>query len=376
MSLSITHPPLSPAKTAAGPLRLVDLPASPPGATGWPWTLGSASCPLRQDNGDRWPKVGVVIPNFNQGTFLEKAIRSALLQGYPALELIIVDGGSTDDSIDVIKRYQSHLAYWVSERDDGQAHAINKGWQKATAPILTWLNSDDYFLPAGIQATVRRLYSSTSPCDFAFADCALVDSDGLPLGLYVASDPDLETMIRDWTNPLPQQGFLVRSNVLKEIGMLDTSLSFAMDVDLWMRALLYNKTFGITKAQVAAFRLARNTKTGSQHSIYVANMVEIVSRIAQLSSDPRVRKACKESLSRRYLNAARNAYALGVRGVAASYARQDLRHRGWKAFETMGVAAQCALPSRVQRLVRFLELGVRRRGRDLAQHWRSFVSKN
>ena len=119
---------------------------------GWPWIEASDSLPDKMPNGSDWPRISIVTPSYNQGKFLEETIRSVFLQGYPNLEYIIIDGGSTDNSIEIIKKYEPWLTYWVSEKDRGQSHAINKGFEHATGEIYGWLNSDDYFLPRALKA--------------------------------------------------------------------------------------------------------------------------------------------------------------------------------------------------------------------------------
>src|SRR4030042_6265175 len=121
---------------------LKELPSPPQGKTGWPWTEESPQLHNTMPDGSPWPKISIVTPSFNQGQFIEETIRSVLLQGYSDLEYIIIDGGSKDDSIELIRKYEKWLTYWVSEPDHGQSHAINKGFRKASGEIVAWLNSD------------------------------------------------------------------------------------------------------------------------------------------------------------------------------------------------------------------------------------------
>src|SRR5262249_26474448 len=131
---------------------LAELAPPPPAKTGWPWTVETSSLPPLRLDGTPWPRVSIVTPSYNQGQFIEETIRSVLLQGYPDLEYIVSDGGSSDKSVEIIKKYQSWLAYWVSERDNGQSHAIKKGLARATGDLFNWINSDDVLLPGALAA--------------------------------------------------------------------------------------------------------------------------------------------------------------------------------------------------------------------------------
>src|SRR5262249_53204242 len=125
--------------------RLVDLPRPPRGKTGWPWTMESAPVAERLPNDATWPKISIVTPSYNQGQFIEETIRSVLLQGYPNLQYIVMDGGSKDSTLNILRKYAHAIDFWTSAPDKGQAEAINKGFERANGDILAWLNSDDVY---------------------------------------------------------------------------------------------------------------------------------------------------------------------------------------------------------------------------------------
>src|SRR5438270_3751687 len=128
---------------------LAELPP-PAGKTGWPWTEETPALPPARPDGSAWPRISIVTPSYNQGEFIEETIRSVLLQGYPDLEYFVLDGGSTDASTGVIGKYERWLTWWLSERDAGQADAINNGLQKSSGELFNWINSDDALLPGAL----------------------------------------------------------------------------------------------------------------------------------------------------------------------------------------------------------------------------------
>ena len=122
---------------------LTQLPQPPPDKIGWPWTEESQMLQTLQPDGSEWPGISIVTPSYNQGQFIEETIRSILLQNYPNIEFIIIDGGSNDFTLEIIKKYEKWITFWVSEKDRSQSHAINKGFERCTGELVNWICSDD-----------------------------------------------------------------------------------------------------------------------------------------------------------------------------------------------------------------------------------------
>jgi len=181
----------------------------------------------------RLPKVSIVTPSYNQAHFLEKTIQSVLSQDYPNLEYIIVDGGSTDGSVEIIRRYADRLAWWVSERDKGQTDALNKGFGRAAGDILAWINSDDTYNPGAIREAVEYLLAHPE-AGMVYGDADLIDADGVVLGRFPASQTDYRRLRQGYVH-IPQQSSFFRGELWRKVGPLDPSFYFAMDYDLWVR---------------------------------------------------------------------------------------------------------------------------------------------
>ncbi|MBL8103077.1 MAG: glycosyltransferase, partial [Anaerolineales bacterium] len=171
------------------------------------------------------PLVSIITPSFNQARFLERTIQSVLAQDYPRIEYIIVDGGSTDGSADVIKKYQSRLAWWVSEQDKGQTDAINKGFNRATGDILAWINSDDTYHPKAVGEAVKYLMENPEVA-LVYADCDFIDEEDRLIGKFKSAQTDYRRLREGYVH-IPQQTMFFRAKYWKELGPLDPSFYFA-----------------------------------------------------------------------------------------------------------------------------------------------------
>lgn len=183
------------------------------------------------------PLISIVTPSFNQAQFLERTIRSVLDQNYPRLEYIIMDGGSKDASVEIIKRYASRLTYWVSQKDRGQSDAINQGFARSTGEILTWLNSDDYLMP-GALAAVAESFERHPNAGAWVGDCQFVTPLTGEKELLRAGALDLDTLGTRWREVFfGQPSCFFSAEAWRNCGPLDENLHFSMDLDLWLKML-------------------------------------------------------------------------------------------------------------------------------------------
>ena len=176
--------------------------------------------------------ITVVTPSFNQAMFLERALRSVLDQAYPSLEYLVLDGGSTDGSVDIIERHAAGLAFWRSGKDKGQAAAVNEGWAGAHGDILGWLNSDDYLLPGSL-AFVAAFFEAHPDAGMVYGPSVNVDAVGTPLG-QTGGPFNWRRMILG-RNMVPQPSAFIRRSVFASVGPLDESLTYGLDADFFLR---------------------------------------------------------------------------------------------------------------------------------------------
>lgn len=239
--------------------QLSELPPPPAGKTGWPWTE-ETEVVIPKGSPASWPRVSVVTPSYNQGQFLEQTIRSVLLQGYPNLEYIVIDGGSTDSSVEIIRKYEPWLAYWISEPDRGQSHAINKGFQRATGEVCAWLNSDDVYLRGALGEAALGFVKDPER-SLVYGNLVLVDEAGAVQGFMRAPAFSLEGLISH--NYISQPSAFMRTTAVEKAGYVDESYHLCMDYDLWLRLAAQGKVAHLDTT-LAAFRTHSESKTSMQ----------------------------------------------------------------------------------------------------------------
>ncbi len=213
------------------------------------------------------PRITVVTPSFNQARYVEQTIRSVLDQNYPNLEYIVIDGGSTDESPEIIQRYGSRLAYWVSEKDRGQTHAINKGMERATGEIRAYLNSDDLYLPGTLQR-IAQAYLENPGADLFHGKCRIIDADGSTVGQRTASIYAFEEVVDLWgvwwkrRNFVQPEVFWTR-RIAEKIGPFREELYYVMDYEYWARMLLAGADVCTLDCELSCFRLTPTQKSAA-----------------------------------------------------------------------------------------------------------------
>jgi glycosyltransferase involved in cell wall biosynthesis len=270
-------------------VTLKDLPPPPIGKTGWPWTEQTE--PL---DSCEFPQISIVTPSYNQGQFIEETIRSVLLQGYPNLEYIIIDGGSTDNTLEIIKKYEAYLAYWVSERDRGQSDALNKGFRRATGQLMGWQNSDDTYQPRAFFYAADR-WKDCPQVDVIYGNTNVIDERSHILQPYPIAEAKLENMI-----PHPSicnQSAFYSDRIFKESNYIDESLQHCMDQEFLLRLLVKKYQFAFEPRIIGNFRTHPSAKTSKQANIWSEEVFNLYKAVYQNTClSPEARDKARECL--------------------------------------------------------------------------------
>jgi glycosyltransferase involved in cell wall biosynthesis len=211
------------------------------------------------------PLVTVITPSYNQGAFLERTIISVLNQDWPNLEYIIIDGGSTDNSVAVIRKYEEYLAWWVSEKDSGQTSAINKGIKRGGGRYLTWLGSDDILLPGAI-TTMVKAFEENPAAGMVYGAVAFIDEADRFLNKIGYTQMTLEKLLHHKHSTIAQPSSLLNRETLDAAGLLDESLSYCMDYDLWIRLHRIAPSVNLGETVLSGYRLHPESKTVSAYT--------------------------------------------------------------------------------------------------------------
>ena len=248
-----------------------------------------------------YPKISIVTPSYNQGEYLEETILSVINQNYPNLEYVIIDGGSTDNSVEIIKKYQKHLKYWVSEKDNGQSNAINKGFKKLTGDVFNWLNSDDY-LEEGALFKIGEEFKKDKKLDVLAFNFYQVDENSIILNVHKGTQllNPIEKSI-GYVRPLIQPATFFKMEKIRKVFPIKESLHYSMDFEMWTRFIINfpNFSFKNLDEPIVNFRTHPTSKTeqnltsNSPSDLTNKFSQEIHSILWNLTKDPQLKKKLK-----------------------------------------------------------------------------------
>lgn len=205
-------------------------------------------------------KVSIVTPSFNQGKFIEETILSVLNQSYKNIQYIIVDGGSTDNTMEIIDKYRDRIDIIIHEKDKGQSDAINKGFKLADGELIGWINSDDILYPECVERIVELYENNPEGVIFYNSNGRMINEIGNILRDYSTKIPNREHLIRNKYS-LIQQGSFYRRDIVEKVNYLDENIHYCMDLDLWLKLSQYGEIHYLNHSPLAAFRVWEATKT-------------------------------------------------------------------------------------------------------------------
>jgi glycosyltransferase involved in cell wall biosynthesis len=241
--------------------------------------------------------ISIITPSYNQASFLDETMRSVLDQHYPRLEYFVIDGGSSDGSVDVIRNYADRLSYWVSARDKGQTDALNKGFRRATGDVVGYLNSDDLLEPGALAIIARAFEDPT--VQWLGGGCVYIDENGAELARYTPKAPSRPgDFFRGDRQRIWQPSTFWRRSLFDRVGMPDPSLHYIMDFEFWLRLAVHGIRLHTTSSPLSRFRVHSTSKTETSGEKFLAELFRVaaeyrprLTRVDRLFLDHNIRRA-------------------------------------------------------------------------------------
>ncbi|WP_291723331.1 glycosyltransferase family 2 protein [Bernardetia sp.] len=244
-------------------------------------------------------RISVITPSYNQAIYLEKTIQSVISQGYDDLEYILIDGGSTDGSLEIIKKYEGYFTFWVSEKDNGQSHAINKGFEKATGDIITWLNSDDQLMPNALNSIAKEFEKDTNKEVFVVHGKTILFGENMQDKEFGASQTDfVERSLAGL--PFPQPSSFFRKELIENYGFLKQDFHFGMDYEFFVPVFLNEKSIYVDDI-FSKYLYHTESKSLTQQSGFARDYAKVFSKVLrsfEQSNAPNHREIVKQTISK------------------------------------------------------------------------------
>ena len=278
--------------------HLSDIAAPLRNASGWPWDMEPV-LPRFAKEEIAWPRISIVTPSYNQAQFVEETVRSVLLQGYPNLEYIVLDGASTDGSVEMLGRYQQHFDYWASGKDGGHAPALIKGFQQATGEIIGFVNSDDLLLPGALWEA-GRFFARHANAELVVGKSVQIDTDSKVTYPVVGLAPTFHSLLFYGSGGFNQPASFWKRAAMLEAGIFDVSYFFSFDYDMYLRLTRRKKASRIDR-YLAAFRLHPASKTSTIHDVQLSDNAALRRRYGIEKYPPWRRRLMKNYYFVRYL---------------------------------------------------------------------------
>lgn len=267
------------------------------------------------------PLVSIVTPSLNQARFIRATIESVLSQDYSNIEYLIIDGGSQDGTLEILNSYGGRIR-WISEPDDGQAQAVNKGWKLARGEILGWVNADDLLAPDAVSRAVEVLQEQAHIIG-VYGNCNFIDSAGKKIGEYGVRAYDYPALFIGSEDYIPQPSVFVRRGIVERIGFLNEEFHFVMDYDLWLRlGMVY--TFAYEPKILASLRIHQQAKTGRALSGFARELIKMTRQLLIHPDLPEIIRSNKiQALGNAHLYAASYCFWAGETGQALHHLRES-----------------------------------------------------